>query len=425
MLSERWQNSIVSPGRYMRKRHPCYGKASTSTDTDGTIGKIGFPRTRNTQSTPDSRQRFHVKLIDCFLRYVHIQCTSVPKWLRDAWPSLVMAFETDCLVLNDHFCIVKVFRPVSYTTVLAVLEVPVFHQGARYTHSRCTDYSSGQLDDDDDDNLLPDCAALNAFLDVESEYEPGYSRPVEVITGVNLYDTGVIHGNSPAHHQKVLSNILLPGATINYHGTRSAEYHGDRSGAGAYDHGQYVTAIQLLKMSALPSPPSRFGGNAETSRFFAKESMSLKVWDLECIFAPRSRSWHLSLILRKDEVDDFVYQVICAGSIDSESTALMISLRQMSTEARHLPSLLQNRISIELKGDDLPADYPSTVLARLREVYEENITSASQLLPRLPESRGDMLECFTRSPTYEETGSALVAQMEGDKVMFDCRHLDR
>jgi hypothetical protein len=97
----------------------------------------------------------------------------------------------------------------------------------------------------------------------------------------------------------------------------------------------------------------------------------------------------------------------------------------MRTEARRLPLLLQNRISILLEGDNLPEEYPSTVLARLREIYEENITSASQLLPRLPESRGDVLECFTRSPRYKETGSVLVAQMQGDRVTFDCHRLDR
>jgi hypothetical protein len=215
-----------------------------------------------------------------------------------------MAFETDCIMLNDYFCILKVFRPVSYTTVLAVLAVPIGHQGAQYTHSRCMNYFSGELDDD---GLLPDCATLNALLGVTSEYESGFSRPVDVISSVDLYDTVVIHGNSPAHHEKVFSNILLPGARVNYHGTHSVEYHGIRPGdhhgtrsrAKADDRNvMNVTAVQLLKMSVLPSPPPRFrsGGHAHPSRFVEKENMAIKVWELECIYAPTYHTWHLSLI---------------------------------------------------------------------------------------------------------------------------------
>lgn len=93
----------------------------------------------------------------------------------------------------------------------------------------------------------------------------------------------------------------------------------------------------------------------------------------------------------------------------------------MRTETRSLPLILQNRISIELKGDNLPADHQSTVFARLREIYEEAITSTSQLLPRLPDDRGDMLECYLSSQTYHSEGSVLVAEIEGNRVKFDIR----
>jgi hypothetical protein len=213
-------------------------------------------------------------------------------------PNLVMAVETGCIMLNDHFCILKVYRPVSYTTVLAVLEVPVEHEGSRSMHSNCVnvygaepDYVPGQL--------LPDCAALKALLRYECDF--GYARPVDVISRVELYDTGVIHGNSPAHHQKVFSNVLLPAANV--------EYCGIDSSAEAVTRGQYVTAIQLLKMSVIPSRPSRFGDNKQATRFVEKEKMAIKVWDLECMYAPKYYDWHLSLTLWQDEVDDFVHQV--------------------------------------------------------------------------------------------------------------------
>jgi hypothetical protein len=218
-----------------------------------------------------------------------------------------MAVETDCIMLNDHYCILKVFRPVSYATVLAVLEVPVYHQGSRYTHSRCARFFTGELLDNADE-LLPACAALNALLGVQSESEPGYWRPVDVISRVDLYDTGIIRDNSPTHHQKVSSNILLPGARVENHRTRSAQHHGMLRGVKAEDRGQYITAIQLLKMSALPCPPPRFG-DAPPSRFVDNENMAIKALHLDCMFAPKYSQWHLSLTLRKDEVDDFVHQV--------------------------------------------------------------------------------------------------------------------
>jgi hypothetical protein len=83
--------------------------------------------------------------------------------------------------------------------------------------------------------------------------------------------------------------------------------------------------------------------------------------------------------------------------------------------------MLQNRISIELKGDNIPAEYPSTVIARLREIYEENITSTSHLLPRLPDNRADMLECYLSSQTHHAEGSVLVAEIEGNRIKFDIR----
>lgn len=94
----------------------------------------------------------------------------------------------------------------------------------------------------------------------------------------------------------------------------------------------------------------------------------------------------------------------------------------MSTEARRLPLMLQNRISIELEGDNLPAELPSTVVARLREIYEEHIPAASQLLPRLPDDRGDMLECYLSSEEYKAGGLVLTckAGIEGNGVSFDC-----
>jgi hypothetical protein len=82
--------------------------------------------------------------------------------------------------------------------------------------------------------------------------------------------------------------------------------------------------------------------------------------------------------------------------------------------------MLQNRISIELEGEDLPAEFPSIVLARLREIYEENIMSTSQLLPRLPDDRGDMLECYLSSDAYKAGALVLVAGIEGNRVSFDC-----
>jgi hypothetical protein len=88
----------------------------------------------------------------------------------------------------------------------------------------------------------------------------------------------------------------------------------------------------------------------------------------------------------------------------------------MRREARLLPLMLQNRMSIEVEVENLPAEYPLTVLARLREIYQENITSASQLLPRLPDGNEDILECYTR-----DTGSFLVAEIEGNTVKFDCQ----
>jgi hypothetical protein len=87
----------------------------------------------------------------------------------------------------------------------------------------------------------------------------------------------------------------------------------------------------------------------------------------------------------------------------------------MRTEARLLPPLLQNRMSILLEGVNLPAEYPLTVLARLREIYEENVTSISQLLPRVPGGHGDILECYTLSPTDECKGSVLTVGIEGDR----------
>jgi hypothetical protein len=92
----------------------------------------------------------------------------------------------------------------------------------------------------------------------------------------------------------------------------------------------------------------------------------------------------------------------------------------MRMEVRRLPLILQNRISIELEGDDLSAEFPSIVLARLREIYEENITSTSQLLPRLPGDRGNMLECYLSSNTYKAGALVLVAGIEGNRVSFDC-----
>lgn len=93
----------------------------------------------------------------------------------------------------------------------------------------------------------------------------------------------------------------------------------------------------------------------------------------------------------------------------------------MRKEARRMPLMLQNRISIKLEGDNLPTEFPSTVLARMREIYEENITSASQLLPRRPDGRGDMLECYVSSETYKAGALVLVAEIEGDRVMFAIR----
>lgn len=69
---------------------------------------------------------------------------------------------------------------------------------------------------------------------------------------------------------------------------------------------------------------------------------------------------------------------------------------------------MQNRITVQLIGHDLPADYPLIVLQRLRHIYEENITSVSQLLPRHADSRGDVLKCYTYSRTHETKSSFLV-----------------
>lgn len=213
-------------------------------------------------------------------------------------PNLVMAVVTGCVMLNDHFCILLVYRPVSYTTVLAVLAVPVQHEGSRRIHSRCENVY-GREPDHVPGTLLPDCAALNTLL--RHEWDIGGARLVDIISRVELYDTGVIHGNSPAHHRKVFSNILLPAANV--------EHCGTDTGSVAVDRGQYVTAIQLLKMSVIPSRPSRFGNDKQASRFVEKEKMAIKAWDLDCIYAPKYYDWHLSLTLWEDEVDDFVHQV--------------------------------------------------------------------------------------------------------------------
>jgi hypothetical protein len=213
-------------------------------------------------------------------------------------PNLVMAVETGCMVLNHHFCYLKVYRPVSYTSVLAVLGVPVFHEGGRRSHSRCARNYSGDLEYGPG-KMLPDCTVVQTLLGDEPEYR--YTRPVDVISGVQLYDTGIIHGNSPARHQKVFSNILLEDATV--------EYRGDRSSNEAVDRGKYITAIQLLKMSVIPSPPSHFGNDMQSSRFVEKENMANKVRRSDCLFAPGTGGWRLSVILREDDVDDFVHQV--------------------------------------------------------------------------------------------------------------------
>lgn len=237
----------------------------------------------------------------CFVRYVVVHQTSVARELRAAIPNLVLAVESGCIMLNHHFTILKVYRPVSYSTVLAVLEVPVQHRSP-VVHSRCAANYTGQLEYVPG-KLLPDCAVVKAL--VGDEWDFGYARPVDVVSEVELHDTGVIHGNSPAHHQKVFSNILLPGASVGYNEDRSSVKADDRSR-------QYVTAIQLLKMSATPSPPSRSGDDAQTSRFVEKENTAIKVWRSDCLYKPRYRAWHLSLTLREDEVDDFVYQVSLA-----------------------------------------------------------------------------------------------------------------
>lgn len=122
---------------------------------------------------------------------------------------------------------------------------------------------------------------------------PGWSYTIPVLA--------LIHGNSPAHHQKFFSSILLPGTSIGNGGISS----GVKDNGG---EGQYVTAIQLLKMSAIPAPPSRFGGVSQ-SRFVEKEETALKVWGSDCIYAQKYRQWHSSVVLREDEVDDFVKQV--------------------------------------------------------------------------------------------------------------------
>lgn len=254
----------------------------------------------------------HMDSVYCIARYVVFHQTSLEKSLRAAMPNLVMVVETGCVIRNDHICVLKVYRPVSYTTVLAVLEVPVKHQGSQYFHEYCAQWYSRRPDYEyDPDKLPPDCAAIDALFRHKWEPKYGYSRTVDVITKVDLYDTGVIHGNSPARHQKVSSNVLLPGARI--------ERPEDCSDSTADDRGgQYVTAMQLLKMSVVPSQPSlsrylarpsRSGNVVRPSRFVEKETMSIKVRNRECVYKPKYHPWHLSFTLREDEVDDFLHQV--------------------------------------------------------------------------------------------------------------------
>jgi hypothetical protein len=102
-------------------------------------------------------------------------------------PNLVMAVETGCVIRHDQICSLKVYRPVSYTAVLAVLEVPVKHKASESFHGYCAQRYIGTPGYVyDPDKLLPDCAALEVLLG--DKWKPWY-RPVEVITSVELFDT--------------------------------------------------------------------------------------------------------------------------------------------------------------------------------------------------------------------------------------------
>ena len=93
----------------------------------------------------------------------------------------------------------------------------------------------------------------------------------------------------------------------------------------------------------------------------------------------------------------------------------------MRIEAHHRPLLLQNRISIQIRGDSLPPNYSLSVIERLREIYEENITSVSQLLPRRPDGMGYVLECYTYKQGRDIGRVGLSVGVEGDRVTFRVR----
>lgn len=241
-------------------------------------------------------------------RYVVVHQRSTTEWLRSASPNLVMSIETGCVMLNEHCCILHVYRPVSYTTVFAVLGVPVEHEASSYMHSRCERSYSGE-EELPPGTLLPDCAALKRTL---MDGWGGWSRLVDSITSVQLYGAGVIHGNSPAHHQKVYSNILLERTSVN----RSRAH--DNIFAGLY-----VTAIQLLMMSVTPARPSCSAIEEQRSRFVEKEKLAIDFKDSNCIYAPCYCPYHLSLDLRADAVDDFVIQVSQLGRGDYQADPVL------------------------------------------------------------------------------------------------------
>lgn len=310
-------------------------------------------------------------------------------------PNLVLAIEDIYARLGT----LRILKPISSEAVSIILGTRYLHSTENHTRCPTFRFHSGlpnpSESHDEHDRGICKIRSRKRAIDCIGKI---------CLWGGHVYNIGEAATNGKISHQLRLQNTRIDG----YSGT----------GQGQGDPQMVGTIIEVLKLAVMP-----LGMTNDDAPSGGPPAYN-------CNYASPVYPWHLDLNLQHNQVKAFCGQVRSLVHVQSGPTVSVVSRRrllgsQLELQARSTPSILLNRIRINVTGLT-EKGFARSVIEQMQSVYEKSLASARSALPKFACGPA-IFQCAstndirTRLFGESETSQLCFAE-EGGKISVRCKH---